>query len=309
MKKEMFKFLKTLIKFIPFAFIIYAIFISLWGEFMPELLKKNLKYNIAAAGHTFSRLKEAKEIENVDILFIGSSHTYRGFDNRIFQKAGLKTFNLGSSSQTPIQTLALLNRYLDRLNPKTIIFEVYPITFTIDGVESSLDIIANDKNDFESIKMAFKQNHIKVYNSLIYGFYRDIFGRNSSIQEAAQKIDDKYISGGYVETKIKCFKHKDYKKQSWNFKDAQFKSFQSIIENIKARKIKLILVQAPITQDLYNSYTNNIDFDNRMKTYGDYYNFNNIVALDDSLHFYDSNHLNQNGVDIFNKKLIEVCGF
>ena len=55
----------------------------------------------------------------------------------------LKTFNLGSSSQTPIQTKMLLDEHLDRLNPKLVVFEVYPVVFQLEGVESALDFIAN----------------------------------------------------------------------------------------------------------------------------------------------------------------------
>ena len=43
-----------------------------------------------------------------------------------------------------------------------------------------------------------------------------------------------------------------------------------------------------------------------MTKYSTYYNFNKIVTLNDSLHFYDSHHLNQNGVEIFNKRLIKI---
>ena len=88
-----------------------------------------------------TRLNEVKNIKNIDILFLGSSHTYRGFDTRVFKKNGYNSFNLGSSSQSPIQTLTLTKRYLNQLNPKLIVYEVYPTTFTIDGIESSLDII------------------------------------------------------------------------------------------------------------------------------------------------------------------------
>ena len=38
----------------------------------------------------------------------------------------------------------------------------------------------------------------------------------------------------------------------------------------------------------------------------EYYNFNTLLNLEDSLHFYDSHHLNQTGVERFNTKLIEI---
>lgn len=43
-----------------------------------------------------------------------------------------------------------------------------------------------------------------------------------------------------------------------------------------------------------------------MSKYSSYYNFNERLILNDSLHFYDSNHLNQNGVELFNEELIKM---
>jgi hypothetical protein len=157
----------------------------------------------------FTRLKEIKQInknQNIDILFLGSSHAYRGFDTRIFKKYGYNTFNLGSSSQTPIQTLVLLKRYLDRINPETVIFEVNPTTFSSDGVESSLDIIANDRNDIYSYEMAFKIHHIKTFNTLLYAEYRDIFHLDDSFTEPIKKRKDTYIKGGFVEKEMAYYK-------------------------------------------------------------------------------------------------------
>ena len=66
------------------------------------------------------------------------------------------------------------------------------------------------------------------------------------------------------------------------------------------------MVQTPITQAFYKSVSNHSEFDDRMRKYGVYYNFNNLVELRDELHFYDSDHLNQDGVELFSVKLIEI---
>jgi hypothetical protein len=278
----------------------------LWGEFAPSCFKPNLNYPLGGSGHQYSRLKEAKEINSVDILFLGSSLAYRGFDPRIFQANGIASFNLGSSNQTPVQTKVLLNRYLRQINPKLIIFEVEPETFSVDGVESALDIIANDKNDLYSVEMAFDLNHIKVYNTLIYSLIRDVFGLNSSFKEPIIKGEDKYISGGFVEKEIQFYKKAIYQPKTWKFNETQFIAFNEIIKQIKDAKIKLILVNAPITHSLYKSYVNSSEFDSLMSNKSDYYNFNEILQLNDSLHFYDAFHLNQNGVKLFDDKLIEI---
>jgi hypothetical protein len=269
-------------------------------------LKSNLYYRIGYYGHTFSRFSEVKNYKNVDILFLGSSHAYRGFDTRIFSDYGYKSFNLGSSNQTPAQTKVLLKRYLERLNPRLIIYEVYPETFTFDGVESALDVIANDIKDVHLLKMALKINNIKTYNTLIYGFICDFFGLNKSFSEAAIKGKDKYVSGGYVEKEMEFYKPTEFPKKEISFRDYQLETFSEIVQLIKNKNIKLILVYAPIPKVYYKSYKNNHYFDSTMERYAAYYNFNELLDLNDSLHFYDYHHLNQRGVEIFNNKLIEL---
>ena len=300
------KFILRIFTFIIFSSLFYVIFTFVWGSFVPSILKPNINYKLGSPGHTYSRLSEVKKVKDVDILFLGSSHTYRGFDTRIFAKYGLKTFNLGSSSQTPTQTKVLLNRYLNELNPKIVILEVYPITFSLDGVESSLDILANDKNDIHSLKMALKTNNIKTYNTLLYGWTRDLFNLNSAFVEDEDKGHDHYVSGGYVEKDIEYFSPEPFDKKKIIITDFQLKEFSEIVNLIKNNNRELILIYAPIPPVNYNSFKNSSYFDSLMSQYAPYYNFNEIQSFNDSLHFYDTHHLNQMGVELFNKKVIET---
>jgi hypothetical protein len=299
---EMRKFIKSVFLFIPFVVTLYILLVLAWGEFVPRSFSPNLV--LGSNGHTYTRLQEARNTSGVDILFLGSSHTYRGFDPRIFEMNGCTSFNMGSPFQSPIQTEMLLKRYLDQVNPRLVIYEVYPLTFATDGLESSLDLIANDRNDFSSVRLALRNNHVKVYNSLLYGFYKDLFKSDNPFGEEMVTGDDKYIAGGYVEKKIKYFGHTTYEDQEWNFRPEQFRAFENIIEMFRESGIDYILVQAPITGALYRSYTNNEFFDSIMDRSGVYLNFNNLITLNDSLHFFDSHHLNQTGVEIFNNRLI-----
>jgi hypothetical protein len=272
-----------------------------------KALKLNLNYRIGSYGHMFTRLNEVKQLKgNVDILFLGSSHSYRGFDPRNFRDKN--TFNLGSSSQTPIQTKILLERYLEKINPRMVIYEVYPGSFAADGVESSLDLIANDENDFRSIKMALELNNIKTYNTLIYAGFADLFNLNKKFVEPVKNREDTYISGGFVENELKHYKYKKLpKKNVWKFNKKQIENFQENIALLKNKNINIVLVYAPITNSLYNSYTNNSYVDSVMNCYNlPYYNFNELMQLDDSLDFIDAHHLNQTGVNKFNSKLNEI---
>ena len=114
------RFLSAILFFIPFCFFIYwFLLIFLVDGLKVELRKVN--YRLGAYGHMHSRIREIPEFKNIDILFLGASNAYRGLDTRIFEKNGWKSFNLGSSSQTPLQTFILLDRYLDHLNPKVVV--------------------------------------------------------------------------------------------------------------------------------------------------------------------------------------------
>jgi len=101
------RFIHSLLLFIPCSIVIYILLIILWGDYAPRILEKNLNYKIGAGGHMYSRLQDIHRTSNIDILILGSSHAYRGYDPRIFNKHGFSMFNLGSSAQSPIQTKVL----------------------------------------------------------------------------------------------------------------------------------------------------------------------------------------------------------
>jgi len=300
------RFLLSLMCFMPIAIALYIFIVCLFGEFANDLFKTNLNYRIGSYGHMFVRLSEIKAQKKIDLLVLGSSHAYRGFDTRIFNKFGYKTFNLGSSSQTPIQSNYLLKKYFNQLKPKIIILEVNWDNFVSDGVESTLDVIANDKNDLSIIEMALSQNHIKIYNTLIYGFYRDIFNRNIGFQQLLNTSEDIYIPGGYVEKKNPKFYHVQRDRVCNEINRKQEESFNEIVSLCKSQKIRLILIQAPVTKDFYHFNPNNIAFDKKMKLLSEYYNFNDSTQFSDKSLFYDDEHLNQSGVEIFNYETLNI---
>jgi len=300
------KFLRNIFLFIAFTVLFYPVMLIVWGEFAPAKLKKNLNYRIGSHGHMYTRLKELKATENPDILVVGSSTVYRGYDPRIFEKHGIKLFNLGSSAQTPIQTQYLLEKYLLQVKPKLLVYDVSPLVFSIDGIESSLDLIANDEFNTDLVYMAFNVNHLKVYNTLIFAKYVDLFNRKKEFKEDIKRRVDTYITGGFVERELSFNTNENYESLNWAFNRHQFKRFEDIIAFLKSSDIQFFLVQSPISPSFYHAHLNNDEFDDYMLRHGEYMNFNQIINLDDSLHFYDAFHLNQNGVEKYNHSLIEI---
>lgn len=302
------KFIIKSLKLSLFAILVYLLLLFISSRFLPQSFKPNLIYPKSGYGMSEIRFAEVDTFKQVDVLFLGSSHAYRGFDNRKFDAKNISSFNLGSSSQTPIQTELLLRRYLNILNPALVIMEVSPLSFMSDGVESAPDLIANDQADFEMLRMAVNLNHIKVYNATLYAFMDRAIGQNSIQSKTDIKNYDQYVSGGFVE-KSKPPLSKPYlssKEKKISVNEKQLQAFERILRQLKERRIRVLLVQAPVTKNFYNSFQNNNYYDSLMSSYGNYINFNKILSLKDTLHFYDHHHLTQSGVEVFNDTLIKV---
>ena len=308
------RFIKSIISFCVYSAVFYSLALIIWTGFVPNNFPRiNAPYPIGAKGFTFSRMEELKSVKNIDILFLGSSHAYRGFDSRIYADKNIKSFNLGSPSQSPIQTKLLIENFIDQCNPKLVIYEVYPASFQNDGVESALDIIANSESLSNTLSMALNINHLKVYNAFIIDLYRSLFNLNVGFKEVPKKGNDAYINGGFVETNLNFNQSPITAKtkalwagKKWQLKNKQLEAFEELLILLKEKNINLWLVQTPVTSEAYNLYTNNEYIDSLFSSKSTYFNFNNSLKLDDHFDFADYHHLNQRGVNKVNNELIEL---
>lgn len=295
------KFIISLLKFSLFAFVFYIIALSLWSWIMPPFMAKNVRNCIGCYGHLNTRIKEIPQYKNIDILVLGSSHAYRGFDPRVFKKHGISMFNLGSSAQTPVQTNILLNQYLVELNPKLVVMEVYSGALEMDGVESSLDLAANNKIDENYLETLPYIKNLNTYNSTIYGGFRNLLKLNESFVEDSVQGIDRYVKGGYVESEFIKNKILSLKSSHWKLNPTQLEFLERNIELLKEKNIPFVLVQTPITNYKYDSKLNNKEIENNLAKLGKFKNFQKDLPLNDTIDFYDSNHLNQQGVEKFNE--------
>ena len=69
---------------------------------------------------------------------------------------------------------------------------------------------------------------------------------------------------------------------------------------------EVVLFQSPVTEFERNRVTNYSEFDSILEsTHLPYFNFNRGIQWPDE-YFYDSNHLNQAGVEVFNAMFIDT---
>lgn len=301
------RFTLNIITFIPLCVVIYGCAIYVFGVFSEEQSGNNIKYMRGGLGHTYSRLLDAEQVRDLDILFIGTSLTYRGFDTRIFKEQGIESFNLGTSGETPIQAELMLTKYLENLNPKLVIYEINTEWFGNNGSGAALDIISNSNPiDLAILKMVSRVPDIQVFNTTIYAIMKSIFDDDQFI-ESHEKYGQKYIkNGGFVESPIKFNTPEKFDERIQKIKPQQLESFVRSLKYLKKKNIPVILVRPPTTMSLYSSFSNNRELDSLFSTHGRYYNLNEEINLNDSLHFSDARHLNQNGVVKYNHFFIDL---
>jgi len=307
---KMINFFKKIMFISLISLTITLVGLKVFGYINQYLKTSFLKYPAGGYGHTYTRLSEVENIKNIDILFLGSSHSYRGFDTRIFRKYGYNTFNLGTSGQTPIQSKFLLKKHIKQLNPKIIIFDLYHKTSSINGVESAFDIISNTKNmSYFDLKMCIEIKDIEVLKTFLYSYINNTLLKEKIFEETfKKKYNDKYIIGGFVEKSTSNLNYKSNfpKISEIGLSKKQLSAIDEIINVSKNNNVKIILVNTPLNKQYNLSYEHNNYFDSLMNSKAEYINFNKLnLSLNDTIHFYDKDHLSQKGVELFNKYFIE----
>lgn len=82
------------------------------------------------ASYTRFMIKEMYKEEQIDVLFLGASHVYRGIDPEyIDQSLGVRSYNAGSSNQRPEDSYYLLKEILNETEVKTIVYDINYVMF------------------------------------------------------------------------------------------------------------------------------------------------------------------------------------
>ncbi|WMJ73508.1 DUF1574 family protein [Cytophagaceae bacterium ABcell3] len=308
MRKFVFNLLKTL-AYLGLSYVMFVCALVFTGDGYLQ----NIVDARGGVGHSLVRFSEAENVSDVDVCFIGSSHAYRGFDTRFFDKEGLSAVNLGSPIQTPFNTYFVLNEYLEKVNPKVVVIETYWNMLVNDGTESAIDLISNIGFTSNMLEMAWeKKRDIRFLNSAFLGWLK------YSFFDVAQKDipHDIYISGGFVMSdtiaNLPGFERKILSSK-WDVHPVQMEYLGKILDLCQSKNIRVMLVSAPVTRELYHS----VQKDYEAKYYNPIhdlavrygipfwdYNYSEDVKLDALTHFFDTNHLTQAGVELFNQHFI-----
>lgn len=291
------RFLRDTSIFILFFIPFYSISIYLFGRLVPSDFRPNILYNTKMYGTTNNMLKELRSKERIDILIVGASDAYRSYDPRLLGGNGEIIFNAGTSSQTPLQSYILLNDNLDKLKPKLVVYEVSPVCFELDGVESTVDLILNGYSRSSTLKLLFKNPEIQALNSFLFDYVDAVLVKRHI--DTFYSVKEKYMGNGYVEMNLSFNKDTTSVVKNWNPKSKQLAYFKKIIDLLKEKNIEFKIINAPSLTD--RSYKNSTDFEFVFSESGQYLGYPYLKKFDPVYDFFDASHLNSNGVFKWNR--------
>ena len=301
--KRVFKvFTYFIVAIILYYFLYFVLFtIKIKNQPLITYLQKEIILDKDLVVKTFEDLNSSKKY---DFIVLGSSHAYRSFNPKEFEKKGVSFYNLGSSSQAPVNSFCILKKYIEHAD--NFILEVYPVGFNLTGKESFM-VLANINNNYDLLTdMAFEMSDLRAFNLITI----KPFINNELRKRPYNYYNCDYFYKGFAlnTDSVKSIKKSEIITLNFSMIYKQFGYLKKMIELCKSRHKKITFIYAPIPSYLniqgQDRFLNMIaKFTKRNSC--NFLDFHTLNSLNDRTDFYDNNHLNSNGVNKFNTILIK----
>lgn len=319
------------IKRVIFCLLFFILFVFC-GKFFRYILIDD------TASYTRITFHEMYEQDNIDVLFVGSSHCYRAFVPRILdEELGMNTFNVGTSSQNldgsymVIQEAARYNDikhiYLElyynvafspAYKSRTEMTQTYIISDylrpSVDKVQYLLKASTNDYY-FNSFILA-RRNWTKFFDA---DYIKDLVIKKSS--DDYKNYEYTYITGdtewyagkGYVANNVEIKDWNYFSNSGWNninlngISEDWFNTLSDIISFCDKKGISLTFVTVPISNFMLVGTENYDDYVAMIRgliadTEVEYFDFNlckEEFFPNVSTLFKDADHVNCYGAELF----------
>lgn len=289
------------------------------------------------ASYTRIAFHEMYEQDNIDILFVGSSHCYRSFIPEVFDKElGVNTFNGGTSSQMLDGSYMVIKEVARHNDVKHIYLELYyncAFSKYKNRTEMTQTYIIADylKPSLDKVQYLLNASTKEHYlNSFILArrnwseFFDADYVKNLIIKKGTDDYKDYkytyvtrdlewYAGKGYVANNEMIGDWNYFSKMGWGninvarVSDDWLNSLEDIINFCDKRGISLTLISAPMSNFLlagaedYDEYVELVQ--NIIKgTNVNYYDFNlckEEYFPNTSSFFKDADHMNSYGAEVF----------
>ncbi|HIT73360.1 hypothetical protein B5E58_06435 [Tyzzerella sp. An114] len=323
---------KTVIKLVVFLVIVIFAFNKAGAKYK-EAADKNV-----VNAFTQQRYSEFynQEPNSIDMVYIGSSHSYCTFDPEIIDSI-LKTssWQMGTPLQHYDTSYYVLREVLNHQKPKKVVLEIYwdilKDEFEMKQANSFFEVLKNQELKDEYINKVFPINERIKYSLFPIRYQQDYFAYEAN--EIQNDLEEKYgvhkkalpevegteyyRSRGYTYCDIimpeneydETNQFKGFDGEDWEFNRTQKKYIEKIIELCKNEGIELYFVTAPVA-NVSMEYIENYDIVHN--TVAEFAKENNIPYIDYNIvnkeenlltneNFRDDAHLNHSGVQIVDK--------
>lgn len=264
------------------------------------LIHRTGDYFKLKGGNSYRKFREFRPDSVYDVVFIGSSHAYRGYDPALFTARGWRAFNLGTSGQGPLNTYHIVRTHLSAANTRLLLLDVYEGAMEQDGLESTSDLAQNLVDDGAAVAMALALKDPRGVNLLTLRFLTK--------DRPPFFADSTYRPGGYSVRTDSVRKRIHYVRgRPLKLNADQVSYLERTLEHCVKAGIPVVLVNHPYpwqSDRMKHVAFNAVLGDIARRYQVPYLDFAYRHTLDDEDHFYDHNHLNQAGVERFNTDLI-----
>lgn len=300
----MVKALKPLALFLFIAVAIYvgAFLILAHVPFRGKpLIFRTAGYYKWPGGTSWASFKEFDPKEHRDAVIVGSSHAYRGYDPFVFGERGYRVFNLGTSSQTPLNTLPIIKHFLDSAHCPVLIMDVYEGSFHGPGLESTADLSQNQPSDGAAWDMAWALRDLRGLNMMAL---RLLSNRSKPYYEAPE-----YKGLGFctLPDSIRTAAPEATKDTATLWARQRY-FFEECVRLCKLRGIRMVVSshyerrdRRGVTHQALAAYMDSV----LAGTGVPYLDFTDDPAIEDRNWFKDNNHLNTAGARIFTGHLVD----
>lgn len=235
-----------------------------------------------------------------DAIVLGSSHAYRGYDPRIFEQAGLSVFNAGTSAQNAKGSLVLYIEYLkDRAD--VFILDVYDPVFELEGTESNMRLIQNVPTNVAAFALVKQEVKMYTLNALAVRL------TSMNVKDEAPNTD--YIKNGFCEKKGILYAVEPLCDSVFDANEEMFLAFETMVKQMQTNGKRIVLSSHPLpaSAGLHNYHDKFLQrFSPLIERLGvPYIDLTYCTEGFGVNEFADLSHLNQQGVELYNRILLE----
>lgn len=239
-----------------------------------------------------------------DAIVLGSSHAYRGYDPRIFEQSGISLFNAGTSSQNAKGSLVLYNEYL-RGRSDVFILDVYDPVFELEGTESNMRLIQNVPTDKAAMQLVAQEFKMYTVNALAV--------RMASLNPIDEAPNNDYIKNGFCEKKGILYAVEPLNDSVFDANEEMFVAFEKMVKQMQADGKRIVLCSHPLpaSPGLHNYHDKFLArFNPLIQRLGvPYIDFTYYTEGFGINEFADISHMNQQGVELYNRLLMNSPSF